>query len=184
MDPFVDLAITICIVLNTLFMAMEHYPMTKEFDYMLSVGNLVNMHPFYFKCLHGSDVIWSAAVKGMSTLTGFHRDIHGRDVLQTYRHGSLLLLSSRLEHFRQHHRHPQSGGTGAGKCAGAVCPQVLPSGKKQSLNSIILYLFTVYITSYIITLFIFFVPAVSEIASCLQASQVLAHTQHADQDYW
>uniref|UniRef100_A0A3Q3ACK4 Sodium channel protein n=3 Tax=Euteleostomi TaxID=117571 RepID=A0A3Q3ACK4_KRYMA len=41
MDPFVDLAITICIVLNTLFMAMEHYPMTPEFDSMLSVGNLV-----------------------------------------------------------------------------------------------------------------------------------------------
>ncbi|XP_074857350.1 sodium channel protein type 1 subunit alpha isoform X10 [Carettochelys insculpta] len=41
MDPFVDLAITICIVLNTLFMAMEHYPMTKEFNNVLSVGNLV-----------------------------------------------------------------------------------------------------------------------------------------------
>ncbi|KAK1876747.1 Sodium channel protein type 1 subunit alpha [Dissostichus eleginoides] len=41
MDPFVDLAITICIVLNTLFMAMEHYPMTKEFNSVLSVGNLV-----------------------------------------------------------------------------------------------------------------------------------------------
>lgn len=42
MDPFVDLAITVCIVLNTLFMAMEHYPMTQEFDYMLSAGNLVS----------------------------------------------------------------------------------------------------------------------------------------------
>ncbi|XP_033974995.1 sodium channel protein type 4 subunit alpha A [Trematomus bernacchii] len=41
MDPFVDLGITICIVLNTLFMAMEHYPMTPQFDHMLSVGNLV-----------------------------------------------------------------------------------------------------------------------------------------------
>ncbi|XP_073503120.1 sodium channel protein type 2 subunit alpha-like isoform X2 [Phyllobates terribilis] len=41
MDPFVDLAITICIVLNTLFMAMEHYPMTDEFNYVLSAGNLV-----------------------------------------------------------------------------------------------------------------------------------------------
>ncbi|KAA8581298.1 hypothetical protein FQN60_002879, partial [Etheostoma spectabile] len=41
MDPFVDLGITICIVLNTLFMAMEHYPMTPEFEHMLSVGNLV-----------------------------------------------------------------------------------------------------------------------------------------------
>lgn len=42
MDPFVDLAITICIVLNTLFMAMEHYPMTPDFEDMLYVGNLVS----------------------------------------------------------------------------------------------------------------------------------------------
>ncbi|XP_071990855.1 sodium channel protein type 8 subunit alpha isoform X2 [Engystomops pustulosus] len=41
MDPFVDLAITICIVLNTLFMAMEHYPMTEQFEGVLYVGNLV-----------------------------------------------------------------------------------------------------------------------------------------------
>ncbi|KAF6116028.1 sodium voltage-gated channel alpha subunit 3 [Phyllostomus discolor] len=41
MDPFVDLAITICIVLNTLFMAMEHYPMTGQFSSVLTVGNLV-----------------------------------------------------------------------------------------------------------------------------------------------
>ena len=42
MDPFVDLAITICIVLNTVFMAMEHYPMTPQFEHVLSVGNLVS----------------------------------------------------------------------------------------------------------------------------------------------
>ncbi|XP_051938737.1 sodium channel, voltage-gated, type I-like, alpha isoform X2 [Hippocampus zosterae] len=41
MDPFTDLTITICIVLNTLFMAMEHYPMTKDFSRTLSVGNMV-----------------------------------------------------------------------------------------------------------------------------------------------
>ncbi|XP_067109456.1 sodium channel protein type 2 subunit alpha-like [Osmerus mordax] len=41
MDPFLDLAITVCIVLNTLFMALEHYPMTDEFNGMLSIGNLV-----------------------------------------------------------------------------------------------------------------------------------------------
>ncbi|XP_061522813.1 sodium channel protein type 4 subunit alpha B-like [Phycodurus eques] len=41
MDPFLDLAITVCIVLNTLFMAMEHYPMTDDFNGMLTVGNLV-----------------------------------------------------------------------------------------------------------------------------------------------
>ncbi|XP_041421713.1 sodium channel protein type 5 subunit alpha isoform X1 [Xenopus laevis] len=41
MDPFIDLTITICIVLNTLFMALEHYKMTSEFENMLSVGNYV-----------------------------------------------------------------------------------------------------------------------------------------------
>uniref|UniRef100_A0A8C2L2H9 Sodium channel protein n=1 Tax=Cyprinus carpio TaxID=7962 RepID=A0A8C2L2H9_CYPCA len=41
MDPFADLGITICIVLNTLFMAMEHYPMSPDFEHVLSVGNLV-----------------------------------------------------------------------------------------------------------------------------------------------
>ncbi|XP_076608525.1 sodium channel protein type 4 subunit alpha B [Chaetodon auriga] len=41
MDPFVDLGITICIVLNTVFMAMEHYPMTEDFEELLSIGNLV-----------------------------------------------------------------------------------------------------------------------------------------------
>uniref|UniRef100_A0A2K5DJ07 Sodium channel protein n=1 Tax=Aotus nancymaae TaxID=37293 RepID=A0A2K5DJ07_AOTNA len=41
MDPFADLTITMCIVLNTLFMALEHYNMTSEFEDMLQVGNLV-----------------------------------------------------------------------------------------------------------------------------------------------
>uniref|UniRef100_UPI003003A775 Sodium channel protein type 5 subunit alpha,Green fluorescent protein n=1 Tax=Rattus norvegicus TaxID=10116 RepID=UPI003003A775 len=41
MDPFADLTITMCIVLNTLFMALEHYNMTAEFEEMLQVGNLV-----------------------------------------------------------------------------------------------------------------------------------------------
>lgn len=47
MDPFVDLAITICIVLNTLFMAMEHYPMTGQFSSVLTVGNLVSSFERY-----------------------------------------------------------------------------------------------------------------------------------------
>lgn len=54
MDPFVDLAITICIVLNTLFMAMEHYPMTDEFNNVLSVGNLVSLLGFYIHDLEDS----------------------------------------------------------------------------------------------------------------------------------
>ncbi|XP_062424759.1 sodium channel protein type 5 subunit alpha-like [Rhea pennata] len=40
-DPFTDLTITICIVMNTLFMALEHNDMTDSFKSMLNVGNLV-----------------------------------------------------------------------------------------------------------------------------------------------
>lgn len=50
MDPFVDLAITICIVLNTLFMAMEHYPMTPQFENVLATGNLVRNCSFFLSC--------------------------------------------------------------------------------------------------------------------------------------
>uniref|UniRef100_A0A8C8ZWW9 Sodium voltage-gated channel alpha subunit 3 n=1 Tax=Prolemur simus TaxID=1328070 RepID=A0A8C8ZWW9_PROSS len=70
MDPFVDLAITICIVLNTLFMAMEHYPMTDQFSSVLTVGNLVSLH-------------W---------------DLHSRNGSQDHCHGSLLLFPRGLEY--------------------------------------------------------------------------------------
>ncbi|KAM9409072.1 sodium channel protein type 4 subunit alpha B-like isoform 2-T3 [Pholidichthys leucotaenia] len=41
MDPFFDLTIVICVVLNTVFLAMDHYQLTQEFEQLLSVGNLV-----------------------------------------------------------------------------------------------------------------------------------------------
>ncbi|XP_048366458.1 sodium channel protein type 4 subunit alpha-like [Sphaerodactylus townsendi] len=40
-DPFTDLTVTLCIVVNTLFMALEHYKMTTGFKTMLSTGNTV-----------------------------------------------------------------------------------------------------------------------------------------------
>ncbi|NWZ54501.1 SCN5A protein, partial [Haliaeetus albicilla] len=40
-DPFIDLTITVCIVMNTLFMALEHNNMSQNFKLMLNVGNLV-----------------------------------------------------------------------------------------------------------------------------------------------
>ncbi|XP_004420015.1 PREDICTED: sodium channel protein type 11 subunit alpha [Ceratotherium simum simum] len=40
-DPFTELAITICIIINTIFLAMEHYKMDPSFEKMLSTGNLV-----------------------------------------------------------------------------------------------------------------------------------------------
>ncbi|XP_046292884.1 sodium channel protein type 10 subunit alpha isoform X2 [Marmota monax] len=40
-DPFAELAITFCIVVNTVFMAMEHHGMSSAFETMLHVGNIV-----------------------------------------------------------------------------------------------------------------------------------------------
>ncbi|NXY84874.1 SCN5A protein, partial [Alcedo cyanopectus] len=40
-DPFIDLTITLCIVINTLFMALEHNNMSDNFKLMLNVGNLI-----------------------------------------------------------------------------------------------------------------------------------------------
>lgn len=57
MDPFVDLAITICIVLNTLFMAMEHYPMTERFAEVLNVGNLVSLNIVPLINVSSNDVV-------------------------------------------------------------------------------------------------------------------------------
>ncbi|RWS16117.1 skeletal muscle sodium channel alpha subunit-like protein, partial [Dinothrombium tinctorium] len=39
-DPFMELFITLCIVVNTLFMAMDHHEMDPDFDNFLSSGNI------------------------------------------------------------------------------------------------------------------------------------------------
>ncbi|XP_020500771.1 sodium channel, voltage gated, type VIII, alpha subunit b isoform X3 [Labrus bergylta] len=97
MDPFVDLAITICIVLNTLFMAMEHYPMTEQFEGVLTTGNLVftgifaaemfaklvAMDPYYYfqegwNCFDGFIVTLSLVELGLS-------DVEGLSVLRSFR---------------------------------------------------------------------------------------------------
>uniref|UniRef100_A0A4W2IBJ2 Sodium channel protein n=1 Tax=Bos indicus x Bos taurus TaxID=30522 RepID=A0A4W2IBJ2_BOBOX len=41
MDPFTDLFLTICIILNIHFLALEHYPMSLETSNILSIGNVV-----------------------------------------------------------------------------------------------------------------------------------------------
>ncbi|KAM8758869.1 sodium channel protein type 10 subunit alpha isoform 3-T3 [Rhynchonycteris naso] len=40
-DPFAELTITLCIVVNTVFMAMEHYGMSPTFEIMFQIGNIV-----------------------------------------------------------------------------------------------------------------------------------------------
>ena len=41
-DPFVELFITLCIVVNTLFMALDHHDMDKDMERVLKTGNYVS----------------------------------------------------------------------------------------------------------------------------------------------
>ncbi|XP_034387846.1 sodium channel, voltage gated, type VIII, alpha subunit b isoform X3 [Cyclopterus lumpus] len=97
MDPFVDLAITICIVLNTLFMAMEHYPMTDQFQGVLSVGNLVftgifaaemfaklvAMDPYYY--FQENWNIFDGFIVTLSLVELMLADVEGLSVLRSFR---------------------------------------------------------------------------------------------------
>ncbi|KAK8729296.1 hypothetical protein OTU49_008750 [Cherax quadricarinatus] len=49
-DPFVELFITLCIVVNTLFMAMDHYGMNEGFANFLQMGNYFFTATFSIEC--------------------------------------------------------------------------------------------------------------------------------------
>ncbi|XP_026207010.1 sodium channel protein type 4 subunit alpha B isoform X1 [Anabas testudineus] len=97
MDPFVDLGITICIVLNTVFMAMEHYPMTEQFEELLSVGNLVftgiftaemvlkllAMDPYYYFQVGWN--IFDSIIVTMSLVELGLANVQGLSVLRSFR---------------------------------------------------------------------------------------------------
>ncbi|XP_027132101.1 sodium channel protein type 4 subunit alpha B isoform X3 [Larimichthys crocea] len=97
MDPFLDLGITICIVLNTVFMAMEHYPMTEEFEELLSVGNLVftgiftaemvlkllAMDPYFYFQVGWN--IFDSIIVTMSLVELGLADVKGLSVLRSFR---------------------------------------------------------------------------------------------------
>ena len=77
MDPFVDLGITICIVVNTLFMAIEHHPMTDGFSWMLTVGNLVSpVPPDHYTYYYSSPKSSELNTYYLSLIEGVYWDIH------------------------------------------------------------------------------------------------------------
>ncbi|ERL93537.1 hypothetical protein D910_10826 [Dendroctonus ponderosae] len=49
-DPLFELAITVCIVLNTMFLAMEHHGMSESLLRALDIGNKVFTSIFTFEC--------------------------------------------------------------------------------------------------------------------------------------
>lgn len=47
-DPLFELGITLCIVLNTLFLALEHHGMSESVRQALDIGNKVSLPPLFF----------------------------------------------------------------------------------------------------------------------------------------
>ncbi|XP_033965376.2 sodium channel, voltage-gated, type I-like, alpha isoform X6 [Pseudochaenichthys georgianus] len=97
MDPFTDLTITICIVLNTLFMAMEHYQMSLGFRNMLDVGNLIftsiftaemvfkiiAMDPYYY--FQEKWNIFDSIIVSLSLMELGLENVNGMSVLRSFR---------------------------------------------------------------------------------------------------
>lgn len=50
-DPLFDLFITLCIVLNTLVMMLEHHDMPQELNDTLTISNYVSCFHLFFACL-------------------------------------------------------------------------------------------------------------------------------------
>ena len=43
-DPIFDFVVTLCIILNTVFLAVEHHGMSVDLQYVLDMGNKVMLH--------------------------------------------------------------------------------------------------------------------------------------------
>lgn len=58
-DPFVELFITLCIVVNTLFMALDHHKMDHDLEKALKSGNYVSISIFLQNRAHHMDSSFS-----------------------------------------------------------------------------------------------------------------------------
>ena len=55
-DPFVELFITLCIVVNTLFMALVHHDMDISMQNTLDIGNYVSLYVIMLKWNNYNDI--------------------------------------------------------------------------------------------------------------------------------
>lgn len=61
-DPFVELYITLCIVVNTLFMALDHHEMNEVMDVVLNKANVVSTYRRYVVTVLGDKLVDSVSV--------------------------------------------------------------------------------------------------------------------------
>lgn len=90
-DPFVELFITLCIVVNTLFMALDHHDMNPDMDRALKSGNYVSIFVFVFK------------KNSLMRFSVFYGNICDRSDYETDSNESKILLPRGVEYFRFYH---------------------------------------------------------------------------------
>ncbi|XP_076822135.1 sodium channel protein type 4 subunit alpha B-like [Clavelina lepadiformis] len=96
-DPFFDLMITLCIVVNTTFMAMEKHPATDEYKVMLLTANnvftvifamemvikMIGLQPYYY--FQEAWNCFDSIIVSVSLLELVMSDLPGVSVLRTFR---------------------------------------------------------------------------------------------------
>ncbi|GFT37955.1 sodium channel protein para [Nephila pilipes] len=96
-DPFMELFITLCIVVNTLFMAMDHHNMDPSFEKFLNYGNyfftatfaieagfkLITLSPKYYFCEGWN--IFDFIIVALSLLELGLEGVQGLSVLRSFR---------------------------------------------------------------------------------------------------
>ncbi|CAL1280596.1 unnamed protein product [Larinioides sclopetarius] len=96
-DPFMELFITLCIVVNTLFMAMDHHNMDGNFEKFLNYGNyfftatfaieagfkLITLSPKYYFCEGWN--IFDFIIVALSLLELGLEGVQGLSVLRSFR---------------------------------------------------------------------------------------------------
>lgn len=122
-DPFVELFITLCIVVNTLFMALDHHDMDKDMEKALKSGNYVRCHYFL-------NISKQMKILNRKMFTVFHSNICHRSDTETDSNESKVLLSSWMEHFRFYYCSSIVGRTWSGRCTRIVSIAIISFGKK------------------------------------------------------
>lgn len=96
-DPFVELFITLCIVINTLFMALDHHNMDKGIEKILKTGNYVSScRPSFLFMIQNS-------LNRLFVILVFHCNLRHWSNIKTRRNESKILFPRRLEHFWFHY---------------------------------------------------------------------------------
>lgn len=160
-DPFVELFITLCIVVNTLFMALDHHDMNKDLERALKSGNYVSRYNVSKQILHPPSR--SAQTRVWDTLKNrsipefyktswqvliitftflpivLHSNILDWSITKVDRHESKVLLSRRMEYFRFYHSDFIPFGAGFGRCSGFVSVAVFQIGELVVQNILYFY---------------------------------------------